>query len=72
MEEFFIDSVTGINIPDIENEFNNIKTKIYETEFMFPSVKRGIVETNIIPSKNKGFFKIEKYQIVTITDLIIK
>lgn len=35
---------------------------------MFPSVKRGNVETNIIPSKNKGFFKIEKYQIVTIID----
>jgi len=68
LKEFFIDSVTGINIPEIENEFNKIKNKIYKTEFMFPSVKRGIVETNIIPSKNKGFFKIEKYQIVTITD----
>lgn len=68
LEEFFIDSVTGKNMPNVEAEFTKIKNKIYETEFMFPSVRRGEVETEIIPSVNKGFFKIEKYQIVIITD----
>ena len=68
IQEFFIDSVTGKNLPDIEAEFNNIKNKIYETEFMFPEVKRGSVETKISPMDRNGFFKVEKYQIVTIKD----
>lgn len=67
-KEFFIDSVTGRDIPKIEEEFNSIKQKIYETEFMFPEVKRGILETKVQLSENSGFFKIEKYQIITITD----
>jgi hypothetical protein len=68
IQEFFIDSVTGKNLAEIKAEFNNIKKKIYETEFMFPEVKRGIVETKINPMNRNGFFKVEKYQIVTIKD----
>ena len=68
IQEFYIDSVTGKNLPNIEVEFNNIKNKIYETEFMFPEVKRGKVKTEISPTDKNGFFKVEKYQIVTIRD----
>lgn len=68
IEEFYIDSITGSGIPQVEQEFIKIKNKIYETEFMFPEVRRGVIETNIKNSQNKGFIKIQKHQIVTIRD----
>ena len=68
IQEFYIDSVTGNGIAEVEKEFNNIKNKIYLTEFMFPEVKRGIVQTEIKHSRNKGFFKVQTHQIVVITD----
>lgn len=68
IKEYYIDSKIGKNIDKVKEEFEAIKKDIYESEIMFKNVERSEIREKIKPSKNKGFFIIKQYRIVTLTD----
>jgi predicted GTPase len=68
IKEYYIDSKKGKDIKKVKEEFEAIKKDIYESEIMFKNIEKSEIKKKIKQSKNKGFFIIKQFRIVTLTD----